>query len=206
MKRTWTLLLAAVLALSLLAGCGGGEEKAPVYAPGSWDGNVYTSDFLKMQLTLPEGWTHSTAEELLAQAEADGNPPTEKQKAGDYSDALSIYELTASGPEMEPYMTMVIMNLAKDPTSKLLTADIMFQGIADGLDQQFGEGVVAYSEAFDHTIGGKTFTVQEAYFAEGIMLQWNALCFEGDYLYMISLVTAGENDPAAYLANFSPLS
>lgn len=36
------------------------------YTPGSWEGNVFSSEFLKLRFTLPEGWTAATPEELDA--------------------------------------------------------------------------------------------------------------------------------------------
>ena len=57
------LLMVIVLVFSFTAP---GRGRAKDYTPGAWNGNVYTSAFLKLQFTLPEGWTAATPEELDA--------------------------------------------------------------------------------------------------------------------------------------------
>ena len=222
LKKVLVLLLALTMTLSLLAGCNkepisggdpqnGGSQSEPEapksYAPGVWDGDVYTSEFLQMKYTLPEGWTAKTPEELIAQAESDGNPPTDKQREGDYSDAEAIYEMSVFSDDGNALMSVMVMNLSFNPINRLITEKDMFEGMMDGLLEQFGEENVASGDVFDQTVGGKDFRVLPVSFADGVMTQWNAICFEGDYLYMVTLVVIGDAmEPASVLAGFEALA
>lgn len=222
LKKVLVLLLALTMTLSLLAGCskepisGGdpqnsGSQSEPEvpksYAPGVWDGDVYTSEFLQMKYTLPEGWTASTPEELIAQAESDGNPPTDKQREGDFSDAEAIYELSVTSDDGSALMSVMVMNLSLNPINKLINEKDMFEGMVDGLTEQFGEVDIVPGDVFDQVIGGKDFRVLPISFADGVMTQWNAICFDGDYLYMVTLVVIGDAmEPASVLTGFEALA
>lgn len=89
------LLMVIVLVFTLTAP----GSKAKDYTPGSWNGTVYTSAFLKLQFTLPEGWTAATPEELdammrqaLEQSRTDDPQTAEGYENGTVKNA---YELMA---------------------------------------------------------------------------------------------------------------
>ena len=194
-KRRGTALALAVLTTLALAGCG--QTNIPssdhrVYAPGGWEDDVYTSEFLGLRYTLPQGWTHSTGEELAAMAEENGQPPTEKQRGGDYSDATVIYEMAVQSEKGDGFFTLMVSNRsnAGDFTS---TEEDIFRVFVEGIKSVYGEGGVEAGEAFDLPVGGKTFRVLPVSYSSGFLTQWNALCFDGNFLYNISLMVIGQD-------------
>ncbi|MCI8538314.1 MAG: hypothetical protein HFF18_06570 [Oscillospiraceae bacterium] len=89
------LLMVIVIVFTMTSGNGNDKD----YTPGAWEGNVYTSAFLKLQFTLPEGWTAATPEELdammrqaLEQSRAD-DPAT--AKGYENGTVKNAYELMA---------------------------------------------------------------------------------------------------------------
>jgi len=64
-KRIFTLLLAVTMLAAMLAACGGGTTTvAPTR--GSWDGNVFTSEYLGLRFVTPPGWNVMSDAEIGA--------------------------------------------------------------------------------------------------------------------------------------------
>lgn len=200
-------ILALAALLGILAGCGAGGNKKPAYTPGSWSGDVYTSKFLKLQYTLPPDWTASTPEELLQLAETNGQPPTQKQRKGDYSDAAVIYELAVDTPNDTAFFILTINNL-DHLEGAAATEEEVFERVLEGVKSLSGEGESGAKpgEVFDQPVGGITFRVLPITYFSGQVTQWYALCIDGSYQYNISLVVVGqEYQPQDLLEPFSAL-
>jgi len=66
-KRLYVLILTFVV---LLAACAPSQDLATIFAPGqppilgSWEGNVFTSEYLGLRIEMPDGWVAFTDEEL----------------------------------------------------------------------------------------------------------------------------------------------
>ena len=57
MKRTVSVLMAALFIVMALAGCGAGGAKI---THGAWDGNTFTNESTGVKLTAGDGWTVAT--------------------------------------------------------------------------------------------------------------------------------------------------
>lgn len=204
-KRMGLRALALAVLLSILAGCGGSGKPA-AYTPGSWEGEVYTSSFLQLRYTLPSGWTALTPQELTQMAEDNGQPPTQQQRQGDYSDAAVVYELAVYTPGDTAFFILTVNN--PDRMEEAATEEETFARVLEGVKELSGEGEsgAKAGEVFDHQVGGKTFRVLPITYFSGQMTQWYALCTQDGYQYHISLVTVGqEYQPQDLLEPFSAL-
>lgn len=102
------LLMVIVIVFSLTSTSG----KTKAYVPGEWNGSVYTSAFLKLQFTLPEGWTAATPEELdammrqaLEQSQADDPQTAEGYEKGTVKNAYELMAQEDNGDGMIAVMS-----------------------------------------------------------------------------------------------------
>ena len=110
-KISIIFILCACLLLAITA-CGNKEEnkeeskkeetvtQAKDFSLGNWDGKVYKNDFLGLQYNEPEGWTHSTDEEIAEMMNMGKELLNDDQKkALEASKASNVYYLVSKSDE-----------------------------------------------------------------------------------------------------------
>ena len=234
MKKTAALLLAAMLALGILAGCSkepaasGGdssrpssatseassqeaEETAKEYTPGIWvDDTRYESEFWGMAFTLPEGWLAATPEELGNVSDSGNELLSDEQRM----QAVKAFEEGRSVTEMgvsDLYGTnimMVVDNFTGVPGGSALTAEMYAGVVAEQLKAVPGIAYEVDEETVSKTIGGQEYVVLSAWVEEYGLTQWYAMRKEGSYMLSV-ICTFADGDGEALmeeaLAGFSLL-
>ena len=112
MKERTIKLAAFLLALTMvlcLSACGG----KVVYTRGSWEDNVYTNTSLGFTLTMPDGWTAKSNEELMASVDGGYSTLTEEQKKNyDYSKNKTVYDFMISNASQTSTFQLTVENLS----------------------------------------------------------------------------------------------
>ena len=149
------ILLAVLMALTLtLAACGNGDDNGPVTPPtqnnngpadngpddppetngetgtvtrGVWDGNVFTSEFLGLTFTMPDGWVASTDAEIAALM---GLAPGVLEAAGgdipeDLWDTVeSVHDMMAMNP-LTGVSVQILFDRLEYPYTAMSTAEFV---------------------------------------------------------------------------------
>ena len=101
-------IVALVLALALLVGCGGTKGG---YEPGTLEGDTYTNEYLGYSFTLPDGWEFATKEELNNMMAAGSEFLNDDQKAAaEYAKLATIYDMVATS-DIGENITIMLDNL-----------------------------------------------------------------------------------------------
>ena len=197
-KRTFALLLLPA-AVGLLAGCSLQGELH--YSPGYWRDNLYSSAFLGLQFTLPDGWETASPEEL-AEMEAAANRALDLQldKDGALPAPVCHYELSASDPESGEGILILVQETST-------RADDYLSGLQTGAELEgaaYTAGDVLHLEVAGRRYLALSLTVQ----GELALYQRQYARREGDYLFLIMLFTPDEEElPFSTLESYlSPLS
>lgn len=117
------------------------EAEAPSdgYLPGVWDGNVFTSEFLNLEIALPEGWVAATQEELLGMMNlvVDSDMLTDQAKLVQQIAGQSIvYEMMMVDPLTNANVILQTVDLKSIPGGSVLTEKMFIEAQKLGLPQQ----------------------------------------------------------------------
>lgn len=135
------VILGVVLVIVLVLSVNNAQPKYQNYAPGVWTDGVYTSDFLRLQFTLPEGWTAASQEELDAmmqeamdQSRADDPETAKGYENGKVKNAYELKATQENGDGMVVVMSQKMKISAKNYLEKL-TELYQDRAIAVGLPE-----------------------------------------------------------------------
>lgn len=203
MKKAMSLIMASVMALSLLAGCGskGEEEKEKELTLGTIsDSGVYTNDFAGITFTAPGGWSYASEDEIKSMMDAGSEAIyTDNEALLEYAMNSTVYDMVAySGDGMSNLMVM-FENTSRYLGGTSLTNDEYL----DELEKNF-ELVTYFTYQVDGredvTLGGETYTCLHTSIPDFGMYQDYVVRREGKYMICIA-VTAFEENPVNTLAD-----
>lgn len=147
-------------------------EEARGLVRGSWDGNVFTSEFANLQFTAPTGWIISTDEEIAAlmgiaaeEMSARGVPVSESMM-----EIQMIYDMIVSNPITGNGIMLMYENLAMAIGGTRITLEQYLDITRDQLEE-LGVGATIADEYRTAIIGGEEFLVLDAEIAAWGMAQ-----------------------------------
>lgn len=122
MKRIVALVMAVLLTLSMLAGCGGKGKSAPAATTeplqedralslGVVEGNTYTSAYAGFGCTLPEDWTLLSAEEAQDMGEIVEDAFSDSEIGAVLEEGQQFYDMYAESGDMMMNMNIVVQKL-----------------------------------------------------------------------------------------------
>ena len=226
MKKWIALLLAALLVLSLTACSSTPSESKPTdnaadsdtptdttaateaeveFETGAVEGQTYTSDLLKLSLTLDDNWQFLSREEI-------------DQVMGITSDLVSDEEIAKSLEDGNSYTDMYATNTATGATVNLLLQKVGVSALLlneKSVLEASEESIVAALESMGlsnirYEIGTMTFAGKEHACAEitgeinGVTLYEKQVCFiKGTYIASITASTVDENGAEEILNQFA---
>jgi hypothetical protein len=212
-KRVSSCALILLLVFSF-AGCGKKSNKEltkevakdKIITLGENKGNVYTNDFFKMTINMPDKWVVATDEEktevLNLGKEIVAGDDKDKAKQLDLSTLRSVYLLMISEKGLQ-------VKSAGNPNFMVLAEKLSFlQGINNGSDYLASikkqlkslSSTVPYNldkEIYTEKIGGKNFSVLEATLEAGTIKmtqKYYACVLNG---YALSFISTGTDDANA---------
>lgn len=128
-------LSALLIALSMmicLTGCG----KKVVYTRGSWQDNVYTNTSLGFTLTMPDGWTAKSNEELMASVDSGYSALTDEQKKNyDSSKNKTVYDFIISNAVQNSTLQLTVENLSLTVGASGMKAEEYAKSLKEQLEQ-----------------------------------------------------------------------
>lgn len=196
MKRRISLILAILLTLSLLAGCGGnnsGETAAATTAPaeeerplalGVVEGNTYTNTYAGFGCTLGEGWTMLPADQLQELPEM----VKESMKGTELGDAME---------DVQQFTDMFAENV-----DQLTNMNILFQKLS--MQERIAYKLTTEEAIVDETLKQKDAMI-EAYEAMGIAvssIEKTTVTFLGEEHFSIKTVAETQGVPCYMLQVF----
>jgi hypothetical protein len=197
----------------------GASENVPESAPqtnaaipvrGRWDGAQYTSEFIGLSFTLPEGWTASTDEEIAAVlgvgadilAEA-GNSFTEEMLA-----IPNVYDMMALNLASGSNVFVLLENLAVQPLGILISASAYL----DSVSQQIAEVEMELfryvpGEPFEVELAAQKYEARQLamQMEDGTVLGTQVYCARkiDGYMAVILVSAVGEDTPESIFTAFS---
>ncbi|NCB64114.1 MAG: hypothetical protein EOM52_11020 [Clostridia bacterium] len=194
MKKTITsLLLFAVLALSL----GGCAAEKP-YEAGSWSGSAYTSSFLGLTYTLPDGWT-SAADPELADMEAQAEAALQQAKNSDKADSNQNYHYALSAKSGDGSLGVIVMAQRQDYAVKDYVKALQSGAAAEGSNYTLGE-------IGTKTLGNYEYTVIPVIVQGQDNIQHQYVRVDGSYLTNIMAFAPDDAGFATIEASFSAVN
>ena len=162
MKKRRLFLLAVILLL--LAGNLKGEQTQEVreFARGSWDGNVFTSEFAGLKFTMPHNWLAGSDEEIAALMgiSLDFLSDLGMRFSERMIELTTIYDMMAQNPFNGDSVALMFENLAAHIGGGQIT-ETLYLEILRGQLNSLGMGYT-FSEITETVIAGKTFKTLEA--------------------------------------------
>jgi len=190
MRKKCLLFFLVSLSLALfLTACGGsGPSRNIPPTRGLWEGNVYTSEYLGLQLTLPEDWIATPDEEIVASLGLDPDTflpaSVVPEEVFDLPHLTSLTELSV----MDPFTgasVMIIFERLEAPISEneyiaLAAEALALMGMEITLDFPLTT-IGAYEwhsygsafEVFDLTIYGRYFVNIQGGFVRAIAISYH---------------------------------
>lgn len=125
------------------------------YLPGSWDGDVYTSNQLGFTFQLPEGWQHAEPDELFAMSGYDAAGRTPAQQSQDLAALPLVYELLCSDPDSGAFITVSSTDLSAPEYEGVATAEDLLQRKKDEL--LFEEPDAQFEPVYEIRLAGRSY-------------------------------------------------
>ena len=164
MKRL-SLFLLVIVVISLSAGCSdreGQAAEARELVRGTWDGNVFTSEFASLTFTMPDNWVSGSDEEIAALMGVSveflsdqGMKITERML-----ELSTIYDMAAQNPVNGDSILLMYENLTMHIGGTRLTEMLYLESLAEQLDS-FEMGYT-FLGIKDTTIAGQIYKTLEA--------------------------------------------
>jgi len=137
--KKFSLFLLAIIIISMSAGCSGREGRAAEareLVRGSWNGNIFTSEFAGLTFTMPDNWLPGSDEEIAAlmgvSAEflsEQGMKITEKML-----ELSTIYDMAAQNPINGDSIILMFENLSMHIGGTRLNEMQYLESLAEQLD------------------------------------------------------------------------
>lgn len=216
-----SLLLALVLVFTMLAACGSGNagngtdtpatDDASATAPAedateppaafsrgsvSEDGKTYTSDYLGITFTLPEGWFFLTDEDIAQIMNIGAEVAFEDgaAEANDIINQTTIYDMMASNETGDTNVSLMFENLSLHIGGSSMTE----KDYANTLNEQLSSlESIGYqvAEPTEKQLAGDTYTVLSASIPDyGTYQEYYIRRVDN---YMLALIFTGTSDPAS---------
>lgn len=140
---------------------------------GTWDGDVYTNSYMKFTLNLPEGWTISTDEELMALLDLGTEVLSEEMKKNyelAMEKAASFYDFAIADPATGTNLMFMFEDLSKTLGATAVKEEMYLDILKEQLVavEQLGYKIIGVSEA---KIAGESYKVLEVSAMEGVLFQ-----------------------------------
>ena len=150
MKKMRKFILMAICTLLIVTGC-----STTAFSMGSWEGNVYTNDFLGLTYTMPEDWTRTSDEELeeLIEQAADLMDLSDNEKK--LADLKAIYYLMTKDSVGNNAI------LGSEKVSGSTSAKVYAESLKTQLESQESLGY-ELSDIKTETVDGKEFVIMGA--------------------------------------------
>jgi hypothetical protein len=184
MKRRFVQALVICMAVSVLAGCDYfrrlNEEKLSL---GTWKNNVYTSTFVDVSFTLPEGWIYASEEEIAAEMNLKSEWLSDEGKhLSEVAKLTSVFDMAASDPATDDQVKIMM---------EKLYAEVSMDTYVEAFSGNLKNMVVSYETAIGpvstQEIAGHTYTSLMTSVAEYDMEQQYFFRKEGSYMIVILL-------------------
>ncbi|MBQ8623538.1 MAG: hypothetical protein IJ424_04070 [Oscillospiraceae bacterium] len=207
MKRLFALLVVFIVAFSMV-GCADTAKDIvnKTLTRGTFDGNVYTSEYVGIKFTKPDSWVFATEEEMnsLMDAGADVMDQSDYQKS--LSEMLTVFDMMASDPETGNNINFVYENL-KLSDSVDITEDEYIESFKTNLES-IADISYTFGEVETVTLGGVEFiklNCDAVYYQVVSMKQAVYLKKVGDYMVSITLTLVDGSDASNIEAYFSAI-
>jgi len=224
MKKAVTLFLAVVMAVGLMAGCGGAaettettepEQSAAVsevpemaepettFAIGTIEADAYSNSFSDLAFTLPEGWTFATDEELESVMGAGSEVMfgDDTSAAEQYALESTVYDMLAYAEGGSPNVIVMYENLTRYLGGSSMTEEDYLeqvsQQLADLEDMNYELGDVT-----DETIGNYDYKSMAAAVPDYGLNQCYLVRRVGDYMMCIVITSPDEKPLDLLIDNF----
>lgn len=143
------VILGVALVIVLVLSVSNAQPKYQDYTPGVWTDGVYTSEFLNLQFTLPEGWSAASQEELdaLMQQAMDQSKEADPETAKGYENGKvkNAYELKADQENGEGMVVIMAQKMK-----------ISAENYLEKLSEQYAD-VASINDLPGWTLGGKEY-------------------------------------------------
>lgn len=176
--------LTICMAVSLLTGCDSlrstKEEKLSL---GTWENDVYTSTFVDVSFTLPEGWIYASEEEIAAEMNLKSEWLSDEGKhLSEVAKLTSVFDMTASDPVSNDQVKIMM---------EKLYAEVSMETYIDAFSGNLINMVVSYETSIGpvdtQVIAGRKYTSLMTSVAEYDMEQQYFFRKEGSYMIVILL-------------------
>ncbi len=206
MKKIFALLLVLVLAVSL-AGCNAKEIINKSLSRGVVDGNVYTSEYIGVTFTKPDGWIYATDEEIneLMGASAELLMGQSDYEAA-VSDLFTVYDMMVTDPATNNNINIVYENL-KLNASENMTAEEYIEIVKTNLTSAT-ELSYSFGNIENVTLGGVEFAkllCDVDYLGIISMKQIMYIKNIDGYMCGITVTIADGTDPSVIEGYFAPI-
>lgn len=206
-KRISALALALVLTLSLAACGAGGSAPKKEFSVGVTDGSTYTNEYFGFAVTLDEGWTFFTDEQIAQLTGLVVDLLDSEAVAEAYGSGKSVLEMYAMRDD-NATVNITVENLGEEYGDALTEedyADVSLDILPDQLAAA-GYTSVAVSKTTLTFAGAKHSGISVSASLEGMPLQEMLACVKvGDYVAVVTAATYSEGTPAELLAAFRAL-
>lgn len=204
-KKSLSLMLLVALVVM-----GSGCAKGTIETGAVSDQNVYSNEYFKMNISLPEDWTIASEEEMNQMMEA-GNEiaagdDTGKKLALELSKLKTVYLFTASNPNGNGSSFVGIaenLSLNKD----IKSGEDYLNHVKESLEELQGQVPYQFNkDIYTKNIGGKEFGVLEAMVdigAEVPLMQYYYVAIENNYA-LCFLSTSVTDEDLIVLTNILP--
>lgn len=198
MKRLLSATLCLIVAVTLI-GC----SQAPTakFTRGTWDGNVYTSEFLGLTFTKPENWEIASDEEM---EELFGISMDMMEADTDAAKQQVIFDMLVADPETNSNISFMFQNLSVIKGGKSITEEQFAKSIEEQSSALEGVTYVA-GELKTATFGEKDYKYMSSTITmQGVEMNQIAIIRkEGNYIFNATATTTGGETVEEILAMFS---
>ena len=200
------IIMMLVLSLTVLAGCGKTEENTAAgeqqetkkeLSRGTWDGDVYTSEFAGLKFTLPEGWTRSTDEEIAEVMQLGEEVLADEGKYNsELAKLTTVYDMMAKSADQTANIQVMMEKTTYDVDAYAAT---LKKGLEEVQSIPYEVGEPTETTICGNTYKAVTATVEMS----GVKMEQSYyIRVEGDYMVAIIVTSAGDMTVSEIMSNF----
>ncbi len=199
MKKTLSVLIAALLALLAFAGCGSGTQ----LSHGVWEGNTFSNESTGIKITADDSWTISSDDDLasLMNITVDKITDGESNIFQEYVLKLqTIYDAMVTTPNGSSIVVMY-ENLAYSASTGL-TEEEYLDVLKDNLPSQLSGLECNFGDYSKQEIGSNTYTLLKAEITDYALEQYYFVRKLDNYMSVIIVTTYGSDSIDDLLSAF----
>jgi len=162
MKKVLSITVVLMLVAALLGGCGGSEQKE--LTRGVWEDDTYVSEYANLKVSLPEGWTAATDEELAEIMGVAADILTEQgtEITQELLEKTTIYDMMAQNLSTGANILVMYENMNLTAGGSKMDLEEYVEALKTQMAEVDIYKSVEYGDLREEKIGEDTYQVMEA--------------------------------------------